>query len=573
MKKKLALVLVFVMLLSMILTACSSQPQAVVDAPEEETPTEETVVEEAVAEEAVSDTSEEEAVEATVEQKLVFALQNEPDGIDPSITSNSFASPILLNAFEGLVSYDASNSIVGASAESWTISEDGLVYTFTLRDGLMWSDGSPLTAEDFVYTYLRVLDPATGAQYAGMLTDYIVGAAEFYAGEAEADAVGIKALDESTLEITLIQPTAYYIGILAMWVYSPVNQATIEANGEQWTLSADSYVSNGPFKMSEINFGEGYVLAKNENYWDAENVTLETLEFRFIPDPSTALIAVEQGDVDGSWEVPSADLPTLKASSDALQIIPSYGTTYYEINTTKAPFDDVKVRMALNMAIDRTAIIENVLQSTDQPAYSLIAPGYSVDGVAYEDGRSDYGLAATAQVEAAQALLAEAGYPGGEGFPTVELSYYTNESVKSIVEAIQQMWEENLGIEVEVTTEEWAVYYEGIQALDYDVAAMGWGADYMHPMTFFPIRQTDAIYNNSGYSNVEYDALVEEAKLETDPMAAMELLRQAEDVLMADMPLLPLYYRSSPKLMAPNVAGWYITPLNNMYLKSAYITE
>ena len=256
-----------------------------------------------------------------------------------------------------------------------------------------------------------------------------------------------------------------------------------------------------------------------------------------------------------------------------MQIIPSYGTTYYEINTTKAPFDDVKVRMALAMAIDRTALIENVLQSTDEPAYSMIAPGYSVDGVAYEEGRSNYGLAPTAQVEEAQAMLAEAGYPNGEGFPTLELSYYTSESVKPVVEAMQQMWEENLNIDVEVTTEEWAVYYEGVQALDYDVAAMGWGADYMHPMTFFPIRESDAIYNNSGYSNPDYDALVEKAKLETDPMKAMELLRQAEDILMADMPLIPLYYRSSPKLMASNVAGWYITPLNNMYFKSAYITE
>lgn len=508
-----------------------------------------------------------------VEQKLVFALQNEPDGIDPGITNNSFASPILLNTFEGLVTYDETNSIVGAMAESWEISDDGLVYTFKLRDGLMWSDGSALTAEDFVYSYLRVLDPATGAQYAGMLTDYIVGAEAYYAGEGDAEAVGIKALDASTLEITLMQPTAYYLGILGMWVYSPVNQATVEANGEQWTLSADTYVSNGPFKMAEINFGKGYLMVKNENYWDADSVMLESLEFRFIPDPSTALIAVEQGDVDGSMTVPAADLPTLKATSDALQIIPSYGTTYYEVNMSKAPYDDVKVRMALAMALDRTALIENVLQSTDQPAYSLVAPGYSVDGVAYEEGRPDYGLAATAQVEAAQAMLAEAGFPNGEGFPTLELSYYTSESVKPVVEAMQQMWEENLNIDVEVTTEEWAVYYEGIQALEYDVAAMGWGADYMHPMTFFPIRVSDGIYNNSGYASEEYDALVEKAKLETDPMEGMKILREAEDVLMADMPLIPLYYRSSPRLMAANVAGWYITPLNNMYFKSAYITE
>ena len=228
-----------------------------------------------------------------VEQKLVFALQNEPDGLDPSITSNSFASPILLNTFEGLVTYDESNSIVGAMAESWDISDDGLVYTFKLRDGLMWSDGTALTANDFVYTYLRVLDPATGAQYSGMLTDYIVGAAEYYAGEADADAVGVKALDDSTLEITLMQPTAYYIGILAMWVYSPVNQATVEANGETMDLVCRYLRFQwAPFKMAEINFGKGYLLVKNENYWDAANVKLDSVEFRFIPDPSTALIAV-----------------------------------------------------------------------------------------------------------------------------------------------------------------------------------------------------------------------------------------------------------------------------------------
>lgn len=508
-----------------------------------------------------------------VEQKLTFALHNEPDGLDPGITNNSFASPILLNSFEGLVIYDKNNSISGGSAESWDISDDGLTYTFKLRNNLKWSDGSPLTAKDFVYSYMRVLDPALGAQYSGMLTDFIVGAAEYYAGSGDADSVGIKAIDDLTLEITLIKPTAYYIGILGMWVYSPVNEATVKANGDKWTLSAETFVSNGPFTMKEISFGEGYELVKNENYWNAANVKLEQLNFRFIPDPSTALVALGTGDIDGQWEIPSADLPSLKANSDSLQIIPSYGTTYYEINCSKAPYDNPKVRLALAMALDRTSLIENVLQSTDQPAFSLIAPGYSVDGIAYDEGRSDFGLSSNADVEGARAMLAEAGYPGGEGFPTLELSYYTNEIVKNIVEAMQQMWQENLGIKVNVSTEEWAVYYENIQALNYDVGAMGWGADYMHPMTFFPLRVSDNVMNNSGYDSAEYDALVEKSQSETDPVEAMRLMRNAEDVLMADMPLIPLYFRSSPKMMAPYVKGWYITPLNNMYLSAAYIEK
>ncbi len=510
---------------------------------------------------------------AAAEQVLTFALQNEPDGIDPGITNNSFASPILLNVFEGLVVYDKNNSIVGGCAESWDISDDGLTYTFRLRNNLKWSDGSPLTADDFVYSYLRVLDPALGAQYTEMITDYIVGAADYFAGTADAADVGIQAVDDTTLVLTLKKPTAYYIGILAMWVYSPVNEATVTANGERWTLSADSYISNGPFKMQKISFGEGYELLRNEHYWNAENVRLDKLNFRFIPDPSTALVALENGNIDGQWEIPSSDLPNLKATSDALQIVPSYGTTYYEINTTKAPYDDPKVRRALSMAIDRTALIENVLQSTDKPAFSLIAPGYSVDGVAYDSDRPDYGLSATADVAGARALLAEAGYPGGKGFPTLELSYYTNEAVKSIVEAMQQMWEENLGIDVNVSTEEWAVYYENIQALNYDVGAMGWGADYMHPMTFFPLRLSDGVGNNCGWGNAEYDSLVKQAQAETDPMEAMRLMRAAEDVMMAEMPLIPLYYRSSPKMMAPYVKGWYITPLNNMYLSGAYIEK
>ena len=243
------------------------------------------------------------------------------------------------------------------------------------------------------------------------------------------------------------------------------------------------------------------------------------------------------------------------------------------MNCSKAPYDNPKVRLALAMALDRTAIIENVLQSTDNPAFSLIAPGYSVDGVAYDEGRSNYGLSATADVEGARAMLAEAGYPGGEGFPTLELSYYTNETVKNIVEAMQQMWQENLGIKVNVSTEEWAVFYENIQALNYEVGAMGWGADYMHPMTFFPLRLSDGVGNNSGWGSSKYDELVKQAQSETDPLKAMKLMRDAEDVLMAEMPLIPLYYRSSPKMMASYVKGWYITPLNNMYLSGAYIEK
>lgn len=511
-------------------------------------------------------------------QELVFALQNLPDVLDPNVTNNSFAAPFLDNLFEGLVTYDKDNNLVGGSAEKWEISEDGLTYTFTLRDGLKWSDGSPLTAKDYLYTMKRILTPSTAAMYLNMLTDYVAGAQEYYdalaAGQTpNEEALGIKAPDDKTLVITLKAPAPYYLGILAMYTFCPTQQAAVEANPESWAQSAKNYVSNGPFMMTEYNFNESVVMVKNPNYWNAENVKLEKLTFRFILDSSTALTAYENGEIDGFRSVSAADLPTLKAESDALRTVPSFATTYYLFNCKNEVLQDLKVRQALNLALDRTALIENVLQSTDSPAYALISPGYSVDGVDYTEGRSTYGLSATADVEQAKKLLAEAGYPNGEGFPTLRLSYYTDSNVKKVVEAMQEMWKTNLGINVEITVADWAVYYDAIQAGDYDIGAMGWSADYLNPNSFLPLFVTDNVNNNAFYSNEEYDKLCAQAAVMTDDAAAMEVMRQAEDVLMEDMPFIPLYHRAITFMLDPSVQDANMSPLAQLYFKDAYIAE
>ena len=519
---------------------------------------------------------------ASGEQKIIFALHNEPDSIDPGITDNTFAIPILFNTFEGLVSYDTENNIVPADAESWEISDDGLTYTFHLREGLKWSDGTPLTANDYVYSIKRVVTPATGAKYSYMVTDYIKGAAEYYellgSGTADEAAIaaaeanlGVSAPDEKTLVLTLNDTTPYFLGILAMWTYAPVQQGTVEANGDSWTQSPDSFVCNGPFKVSEMKFGEGVTLVKNENYWDAANVKLEEVSYRYILDMSTALSAFESGEIDGMMSVPSADLPRLKTESDALSIWPAFGTTYYLINNNVEPLNDPLVRKALNLAIDRTAIIDNVMQSTDTPALGLVGPGYTVDGVDFTDGRSDFGLSTTANVEEAQKLLAEAGYPNGEGFPKLRLGYYTDSVVKKVAEAMQQMFKQNLNIDLEITTEDWAVYYESVQAGDYDIAAMGWGADFLNPISFMPLFETGSTQNYTGYSNPEYDALVEQAKTEPDAKKAMELMQQAEALMMEDYPFIPVFFRSYPMMMQTYVKGWARSPLNYFYLKDAYV--
>lgn len=505
-------------------------------------------------------------------QEMTFVLNNIPDGLDPGVTNNSFAQYVLINCFEGLVTYDETGSLVGGSAESWDISDDGLVYTFHLRDGLKWSDGTPLTAQDFLYSIQRVLTPATAAQYVSMVTGYVKNAQEFYDGTATAEDLGVKAIDDQTLEITLIQPTSYFIDVLSMWVYDPVQQATVEANGDSWTSSPETYVCNGPFKVTGMSLNENVILEKNENYWDAENVTLEKLTFRYILDNSTALTAYESGEVDGIISVPSSDYARLKAEKAGLQVYPSYGTVYYNINCEAEPYNDPLVRKALCLAVDRQALIDNVVQVDAQPAYSFLAPGYSVDGKDITEGRSDYGLSATADVEAAQAALAEAGYPNGEGFPTLKLSYYQDDTVKKIVEAMAEMLKNNLNINVEVSSNDWAIFYEDVQQGNYEVAAMGWSADYLNPMSFLPLFKTGDSSNNSFYSNPEYDALVEQVMSEGDAAAAAELTMQAADLASNDYCCLPLYYKANSFLMHDNITGYYMTASSNLYFKNVVVS-
>ncbi len=508
-----------------------------------------------------------------VEQKITFAVHDAPDGLDPTITNNSFAMPFVENCFEGLVTVNSNNELVPSLAESWTISEDGKTYTFTLRDGLKWSNGSPLTSADFLYSVERTLKPETAAQNVNMLTDYVVNAQACYEGTVPFDQVGFKAPDEKTFVIELNDPTAFFIDLLALPVYSPLNKATVEANGDKWTLSADTYIVSGPFKITKLNLNEATVLTKNEHYWDAANVTLEEITFRMIKDQATALIAFDSGEIDGMRSVPMADFARLKAESNDLHIMPTYATTFYLINTDKAPYDNVLVRKALNLAIDRKSLIENVLQSTDMPAFALVGPGYVLNGKDYIEGRSTYGLSETANVEEAKKALAEAGYPDGQGFPTMQLSYYTSPQVKLVVEAMAQMFKENLNINVEISNAEWAVYYADIQVMKYEVAAMGTGADFLHPMSFLPMFLSTDYTNHTGFANAEYDAKIAAAKKEMDPEKMVALMREAEDIMMAEYPFLPLYHRSSSLMMKEYVKGWSLSPTSKLSFKDAKVVK
>ncbi|NLY09449.1 MAG: peptide ABC transporter substrate-binding protein [Tissierellia bacterium] len=540
-KKSLSLLIALLLLLTSVLAGCGGTNEAP-PAEDAEKPAEEATQE-----------------DATGNQEITFVLSNEPDGLDPSVTNNSFASPFLLNLFEGLVSTNENGELIPGIAESWEPSDDGLTYTFHLRPDLKWSDGTPFTSKDFVYTFNRILKPETTAQYVDFLTDYIKGAKEIFEGGS--GELGVETPDDNTLVFHLIKPAPYFVNMLGMWVYFPVQEKTVEENIDQWTLKPETYVSNGPFKVAEMKLGESVTLVKNENYWNAEKVKVEKIVFRYIKDEATALTAFESGEVDGIRSIPNADIPRLKAESNEYYSIPSFATTYYLINNNKAPYDNPKVREALNLAIDRQSLIDNVLQGNAVVANALVSPGYAVDGKDFVDGRSDFGILPNGDVEKAKQLLAEAGYPNGEGFPTMQLSYYSNPQVKILVESLAQMFKQNLGINVEISTEEWAVYYDNVKAFNYEVAAMGWSADYANPMTFLPLFKTGDANNISGYSNPEYDALVEKAQAQTDAAEAMKTMQEAEALLMKDYPFLPLYHRSNSLMMKDCVKGWYMDSL------------
>ncbi len=500
--------------------------------------------------------------------ELTYVVNNESAKYDPGTTAETFAAPIIGNTFEGLVRFDVDNNIVPALAESWEISEDGLTYTFHLRDA-KWSDGKPVVAGDFVYAWKRVLNPATGAMNAPMLY-HIVGAEDAYnnAGEGE---IAISAPDDKTLTFTLGARVPYMMQLLTYTTFFPVRQDIVEADPEGWTRNAATFIGTGPFRVTAFNAGESVVFEKNPEYYDAAAVSLDKLTFRLIPDPATALAAMEAGQVDGIEAVPAPEIPRLSVESDAFMIVPALGTTYAMMNPAQSPVDNVKVRQALSMALDREEMVEFVLQSADTPATGLVPPGMTIAGEDFTDGRDTFGLDVTANVEGAQALLAEAGFANGEGFPATTFMIYSSPAIEKMAEAMQQMWKQNLNIDVTIAASEWQVYYPEVQKIEYQIAQMGWGADYPHPMTFLDNFVTDSPNNLIGWSNADYDAAIAASKSTGDEAESLAEMRKAEAILMNDHVILPLYHRYNYMMMSPKVSGFWRSTLNVPYFRDAKI--
>lgn len=511
---------------------------------------------------------------AATPEKMVLRhnLNADPETIDPALNAAVDGATVLVNTFEGLMRLDEQDKAIPGMAEKYEISEDGLTYTFHIRDA-KWSDGEPVKASDFEYAWKRALNPATAADYAYMLY-YIKNGEKYGANEASADDVAVKALDDKTLEVVLEYPTDYFLELTAFPTYFPVRKDTVEANGEQWALNPETHLSNGPFKVVEWSHNDVMRLAKNENYYDAQRVKLDEVEFYFITEQSTSLTTFESDGVDVLEDVPTAEIKRLKAETEEFKILPELGTYFYVFNVNKKPMDDINVRKALTLAIDRRAIVEVVTQAEQTPATGFVPPNILMpDGKDFRETVGDYYIKETAQIEEAQKLLAEAGYPNGEGFPEVTLIYNTSENHKKVAEAIVEMWNQNLNIQIQLANQEWKVFQENRDQGNFVIARHGWLGDYVNPMTFLDMWISASGNNNAHWKNMEYDKLINEAKSSADQNARFEKMIAAEKLMMDDVITCPIYYYTRPAMIKDKAKGIKRSVLGFWYYDEAYIGE
>ena len=519
---------------------------------------------------------------------ITVNLASEPQTMDPALNTASDGSNMANHLFEGLMKWEDSGvevngsdgtansaQLVPGQAESYekTENEDGTVtYTFKLRDGIKWSDGKDVTAGDFEYSWKRLVDPATAADYSYML-DCVVNANEIIAGEKDPSELAVKAVDDKTFEVTLVNDLPYFEELCAFPAMMPVRQDIIEEAGDNWTFDVSTYISNGAYKMKEWTHNSQIVVEKNENYYDYEKLGPDTITFKLMDNQNAMLSGFNSGEIDFIEDVPQAEIANLIASGD-MKIVDYIGTYYVCFQNQKAPFDDARVRKAFSLAIDRTYIVNQVTQSGQVEAGGYVPAGvYDAEGATGDDFRTvggDYYKPTDADYEAnceeARALLAEAGYPDGEGFPVVEYLYNTSDAHKAVAEALQYMWEEELGVKVTLNNQEWAAFLQTRKDGDYSIARNGWIADYNDPISFLDMWLTGGGNNDAQYSNEEYDSLIKEAKTTTDVKERMELLHKAEDKIIGeDNALAPLYFYTQKYMLADGIEGMYYCPLGYFF--------
>ena len=512
-------------------------------------------------------------VDSGLEQQIYHhGNGSEPQGIDPHIVTGVPEHHILISLCEGLTipnpNPKGSDGYIPGTAESWSISDDGKEYIFKLNKNAKWSNGDPVTADDFVWSWKRILTASLGSQYPDMLY-YLVGAYEYHNGEIDNfDEVGIKALDSHTLKVNLKNPTPFFIGLLSHYSTWPVHKETVlkfgdidDRNGE-WTRPGN-FVCNGPFQLKTWELNNRIVVEKNPHYYDASMVRLNEIHYYPVSNVMTEDRMFRAGQLHLTSSMPTQKCPIyIEEKNPNLKIDPYMGTYFYRINTENETLNDVRVRKALAYSIDRQLLVDKVTQCGQIPAYSFTPPGSN-------------GYQPSTEIPydpvLAKQLLAEAGYSSDNPFPKLEILFNTNEGHRKVALAIQQMWQNELGIEVELVNQDWKVYLSREMVGDFQISRAGWIGDYEDPNTFLDLMRPNRGNNKTGWENMDFDALVEEANTINDQEKRYELLNEAEKILIDNMPIIPLYTYVRVYQLSPDVKGFNPHILDHHHPKFIYL--
>ena len=519
-----------------------------------------------------------------------FTVQygSNPETLDPALNSAIDGANTIITIFEPLLLINENNEVVGGQAESWETSEDGLTWTFTMRDGLKWSDGTDLNAKDFEYSFKRMVDPNTAAPYAETCLGMIDGFEEAAGfpdadgnptAEPNPDALNVKASDDGkTLTIVLSYPCSYFDKMAAFATMSPVQQATVEANGDAWCTSPDTFVSNGPYMITDWTPSERIVLTKNPNYvggWDSSKIVSDTITLLLLEDSSASYAAYNSGEAQLIKDVPTDEIPSLTKAEDGgdFYVDTILGTYYVSLNLQRDAFKDAKVRKALSLAIDRDYVANTIMQGTYSAADSIVGPSIvDESGYFHDNGNAPY-ISADYEANLAEAkkLLEEAGYPNGEGYPTIE--YSTNDAGYHVplAEYLQQAWGD-LGITLTINKMEWSSFTPARRAGEYDVARNGWVMDYNDPSNMLDLFCSGNGNNDGKYSNPDFDAAIDASRV-ADSAEHFAQLHKAEDILMEDMGCLPIAYYNDYWLQSSSLKGTWHSPYGYWYLQYGYIEE
>jgi len=523
---------------------------------------------------------------STRENTISACFGSEPNTIDPALNSAVDAAIYLQHTHEGIYKYEdagmpATAGInyakavpgMAAGAPQKTVNSDGTVtLVYTLRSGLKWSDGSALTAEDFVYSWQRLVDPETAADYSYMI-DMIENANEIMEDEMNKSALGVRAINATTLEIKLTYDCPFFDEIMAFPATFPVKKSVIDKAGDQWTFDPKTYVSNGPYRMKEWVHNSYILIEKNPYYYTTVNGP-EFIRFVLMEDENAILASFRAGDLDFIQNFPVDEIPSLLKSGD-LKVSDYLGTYFVSLNTQRPPFTDARVRKAFGLAIDRNYIINQITRAGQKPAGGFVPSGISdvAVGSDFRKTGGDYISLAESDYEKnvaeAQRLMAEAGYPGGRGFPVVEYLYNTNDAHRAIGEALQNMWRTALGVNVTLGNQEWNVFLDTRKKGNYSIARDGWIGDYNDPINFLDMFLTGGGNNNSQYANREFDNLIAKAKGTAVQADRMRYMHQAEDLLVGrDMAVAPIYFYTNSYMISPRVKAFY-TPLGYYFFTNS----